>query len=158
MPRAGCAPLSAACALIGAGAPAWPAGAAASPPAPMSATAARGVGCGWLRRSLTAAATPPLAVAIATAAPQPAAPNAVRADAVTTFFMLHLMACAWGFVGLHWHPTDGLTVVELEKPWVVYYGFAGPRGRGTTPHRASLCFAGDRRLTVIGWLAGLPTD
>ena len=44
---------------------------------------------------------------------------------VVTFFMVHLMACAWGCVGLNWYPTEGLTVDEIERPWIEAYGYVG---------------------------------
>jgi hypothetical protein len=45
--------------------------------------------------------------------------------ALMTAFMVHLMACVWGAVGLYWTPSEGLTVTTVEQPWIVYYGYHG---------------------------------
>ena len=51
------------------------------------------------------------------------AQTSVIGFAALTMFMVHLMACAWGACGLYWYPTEGLTVVEIERPWLEAYGF-----------------------------------
>ena len=41
-----------------------------------------------------------------------------------TFFMIHLMACAWAYAGINWVPTPGVTL-DSETSWIVYHNFTG---------------------------------
>ena len=41
-----------------------------------------------------------------------------------TFFMIHLMACAWAYAGINWVPTTGVTL-DSETSWIVYHNFTG---------------------------------
>ena len=43
--------------------------------------------------------------------------------AVTTFFMVHLMSCAWAYTGLNWMPSPGVTLA-WERPWIDVYEFS----------------------------------
>ena len=41
-----------------------------------------------------------------------------------TFFMVHLMACAWAYIGLNWVASEGLTL-PWETAWIDKYHFTG---------------------------------
>ena len=64
-----------------------------------------------------------------------------------TFFMVHLMACAWAYVGLNWEPTQGATL-DWEQSWIVAYNFTG-----TTSTRL---YATSLYISVVAMFGGKP--
>ena len=67
-----------------------------------------------------------------------------------TFFMVHLMACAWAWMGLNWVPSKGITL-EWEQSWLDLYSF-----RSSTTTRLYVISLYVSVVAMFGGVGSLP--